>query len=117
MLWNNDLCVDCPTRRYLVEKMKKREGFQLIGKVSHCFIKCILTFSSPIFISPVFWFCPVKQPEFVNVCFWFIPASLRGKENSPDYQDRLSKVGVCQVVYYDASYIFFQLNFYDLFYI
>uniref|UniRef100_A0A673VUI9 Cysteine sulfinic acid decarboxylase n=1 Tax=Salmo trutta TaxID=8032 RepID=A0A673VUI9_SALTR len=49
--------------RYLVEKMKKREGFQLIGK-----------------------------PEFVNVCFWFIPASLRGKENSPDYQDRLSKV-------------------------
>ncbi|XP_041722665.2 cysteine sulfinic acid decarboxylase isoform X1 [Coregonus clupeaformis] len=49
--------------RYLVEKMKKREGFELIGK-----------------------------PEFVNVCFWFIPPSLRGKENSPDYQDRLSKV-------------------------
>uniref|UniRef100_A0A8C7FB27 Cysteine sulfinic acid decarboxylase n=1 Tax=Oncorhynchus kisutch TaxID=8019 RepID=A0A8C7FB27_ONCKI len=49
--------------RYLVEKMMKREGFQLIGK-----------------------------PEFVNVCFWFIPPSLRGKENSPDYQDRLSKV-------------------------
>ncbi|XP_023825608.1 cysteine sulfinic acid decarboxylase isoform X1 [Salvelinus sp. IW2-2015] len=49
--------------RYLVEKMTKREGFQLIGK-----------------------------PEFVNVCFWFIPPSLRGKENSPDYQDRLSKV-------------------------
>ncbi|CAB1343458.1 unnamed protein product [Coregonus sp. 'balchen'] len=48
---------------YLVEKMKKREGFELIGK-----------------------------PEFVNVCFWFIPPSLRGKENSPDYQDRLSKV-------------------------
>ncbi|CAB1312487.1 unnamed protein product [Coregonus sp. 'balchen'] len=49
--------------RYLVEEIKKREGFQLIGK-----------------------------PEFVNVCFWFIPPSLRGKENSPDYHDRLSKV-------------------------
>uniref|UniRef100_A0A4W5LQN6 Cysteine sulfinic acid decarboxylase n=1 Tax=Hucho hucho TaxID=62062 RepID=A0A4W5LQN6_9TELE len=49
--------------RYLVEEMKKREGFELIGK-----------------------------PLFVNVCFWFIPPSLRGKENSPDYNDRLSKV-------------------------
>ncbi|XP_010868557.1 cysteine sulfinic acid decarboxylase [Esox lucius] len=49
--------------RYLVEEMKRREGFQLI------------------------W-----EPEFVNVCFWFIPPSLRGDENSPDYQDRLSKV-------------------------
>nr|XP_046209618.1 cysteine sulfinic acid decarboxylase-like [Oncorhynchus gorbuscha]XP_046209619.1 cysteine sulfinic acid decarboxylase-like [Oncorhynchus gorbuscha] len=49
--------------RYLVEEMKRREGFELIGK-----------------------------PLFVNVCFWFIPPSLRGKENSPDYNDRLSKV-------------------------
>uniref|UniRef100_A0A8C7D3X0 Cysteine sulfinic acid decarboxylase n=1 Tax=Oncorhynchus kisutch TaxID=8019 RepID=A0A8C7D3X0_ONCKI len=34
----------------------------------------------------------VDRPLFVNVCFWFIPPSLRGKENSPDYNDRLSKV-------------------------
>uniref|UniRef100_A0A4W5JVZ9 Cysteine sulfinic acid decarboxylase n=1 Tax=Hucho hucho TaxID=62062 RepID=A0A4W5JVZ9_9TELE len=33
------------------------------------------------------------MPEFVNMCFWFIPPSLRGKENSPDYQSRLSEVG------------------------
>uniref|UniRef100_A0A8B9KGZ0 Cysteine sulfinic acid decarboxylase n=1 Tax=Astyanax mexicanus TaxID=7994 RepID=A0A8B9KGZ0_ASTMX len=32
------------------------------------------------------------QPQFVNVCFWFIPPSLRGKENSADYQDKLAKV-------------------------
>uniref|UniRef100_A0A674ES04 Cysteine sulfinic acid decarboxylase n=1 Tax=Salmo trutta TaxID=8032 RepID=A0A674ES04_SALTR len=36
---------------------------------------------------------PIEQPEFVNVCFRFIPPSLRGKENSPDYQTRLSEVG------------------------
>nr|ALX34911.1 cysteine sulfinate decarboxylase [Paralichthys olivaceus] len=49
--------------RYLVEQMKKREGFHLLG-----------------------------QPEFVNVCFWYIPPSLRGKEGDSDYQDRLAKV-------------------------
>ncbi|XP_023689811.1 cysteine sulfinic acid decarboxylase isoform X1 [Paramormyrops kingsleyae] len=48
---------------YLVDKMKKREGFQLLN-----------------------------EPEFVNVCFWFIPPSLRGKQNIKDYQERLSKV-------------------------
>lgn len=35
-----------------------------------------------------------SQPEFVNVCFWFVPPSLRGKQDSPDYHERLSKVGV-----------------------
>uniref|UniRef100_A0A8C7V341 Cysteine sulfinic acid decarboxylase n=1 Tax=Oncorhynchus mykiss TaxID=8022 RepID=A0A8C7V341_ONCMY len=50
------------------------------------------TFSSPIYLTYVFRFCSVEQPLFVNVCFWFIPPSLRGKENSPDYNDRLSKV-------------------------
>uniref|UniRef100_A0A4W4H3Q5 Cysteine sulfinic acid decarboxylase n=1 Tax=Electrophorus electricus TaxID=8005 RepID=A0A4W4H3Q5_ELEEL len=49
--------------RYFVEKLKKREGFQL-----------------------------VSEPQFVNVCFWYIPPSLRGKENSADYKDKLAKV-------------------------
>uniref|UniRef100_A0A8C7XYG0 Cysteine sulfinic acid decarboxylase n=1 Tax=Oryzias sinensis TaxID=183150 RepID=A0A8C7XYG0_9TELE len=49
--------------RYLLEQMKKRDGFQL-----------------------------VSTPEFVNVCFWFIPPSLRGKEGNADYQDKLAKV-------------------------
>ncbi|XP_058500227.1 cysteine sulfinic acid decarboxylase [Solea solea] len=48
---------------YLVEQMKKREGFHLLD-----------------------------EPEFVNVCFWYIPPSLRGKEGDADYQDRLAKV-------------------------
>uniref|UniRef100_A0A8P4KNN3 Cysteine sulfinic acid decarboxylase n=1 Tax=Dicentrarchus labrax TaxID=13489 RepID=A0A8P4KNN3_DICLA len=49
--------------RYLVEQMKKREGFHLL-----------------------------RDPEYVNVCFWFIPPSMRGKEGNADYQDRLAKV-------------------------
>ncbi|KAG5837982.1 hypothetical protein ANANG_G00218940 [Anguilla anguilla] len=49
--------------RYLVEEMKKREGFRL-----------------------------VNEPQFVNVCFWFIPPSLRGMEDSEDYREKLSKV-------------------------
>ncbi|KAM8801261.1 cysteine sulfinic acid decarboxylase isoform 2-T3 [Rhynchonycteris naso] len=49
--------------RYLVEEIKKREGFEL-----------------------------VMEPEFVNVCFWFVPPSLRGKQESLDYSERLAKV-------------------------
>ncbi|XP_030278397.1 cysteine sulfinic acid decarboxylase isoform X3 [Sparus aurata] len=49
--------------RYLVEEMKKREGFQLL-----------------------------HEPEFVNVCFWFTPPSMRGNEKHADYQERLAKV-------------------------
>ncbi|XP_048839885.1 cysteine sulfinic acid decarboxylase [Brienomyrus brachyistius] len=49
--------------RYLVGKMKMREGFQL-----------------------------VNEPQFVNVCFWFIPPSLRGSEGTEEYQEKLSKV-------------------------
>ncbi|KAF6118164.1 cysteine sulfinic acid decarboxylase [Phyllostomus discolor] len=49
--------------RYLVEEMKKREGFEL-----------------------------VMEPEFVNVCFWFLPPSLRGEQKSLDYSERLAKV-------------------------
>ncbi|GAB5573842.1 glutamate decarboxylase 1 isoform X2 [Prionailurus iriomotensis] len=48
---------------YLVEELKKREGFEL-----------------------------VIEPEFVNVCFWFVPPSLRGKQENPDYSERLAKV-------------------------
>ncbi|XP_066225737.1 cysteine sulfinic acid decarboxylase isoform X2 [Saccopteryx leptura] len=49
--------------RYLVEEIKKREGFEL-----------------------------VMEPEFVNVCFWFVPPSLRDKQESLDYSERLAKV-------------------------
>ncbi|KAM9672976.1 cysteine sulfinic acid decarboxylase isoform 2-T7 [Trichechus inunguis] len=49
--------------RYLVEEIKKREGFEL-----------------------------VMEPEFINVCFWFVPPSLRGKQESPDYSEKLAKV-------------------------
>uniref|UniRef100_A0A8P0TER0 Cysteine sulfinic acid decarboxylase n=2 Tax=Canis lupus familiaris TaxID=9615 RepID=A0A8P0TER0_CANLF len=48
---------------YLVEELKKREGFEL-----------------------------VMEPEFVNVCFWFVPPSLRGRQKCPDYSERLAKV-------------------------
>ncbi|KAJ8036303.1 Cysteine sulfinic acid decarboxylase [Holothuria leucospilota] len=49
--------------RYLAEQLKQREGFQLL-----------------------------LEPECTNVCFWFIPPCLRGKENEPDFYQRLSKV-------------------------
>ncbi|XP_077048846.1 cysteine sulfinic acid decarboxylase isoform X4 [Agelaius phoeniceus] len=49
--------------RYLLEQVKRREGFQL-----------------------------VMEPEFINLCFWFIPPSLRGQENSPEFWDKLGKV-------------------------
>ncbi|RMB94086.1 hypothetical protein DUI87_29445 [Hirundo rustica rustica] len=49
--------------RYLLEQVKRREGFQL-----------------------------VIEPEFINLCFWFIPPSLRGKDSSPEFWDKLGKV-------------------------
>ncbi|XP_033619543.1 cysteine sulfinic acid decarboxylase isoform X3 [Fukomys damarensis] len=49
--------------QYLVEQIKKQEGFEL-----------------------------VMEPEFVNVCFWFVPPSLRGKQESLDYSQKLSQV-------------------------
>uniref|UniRef100_A0A8C0VSM9 Cysteine sulfinic acid decarboxylase n=1 Tax=Cyanistes caeruleus TaxID=156563 RepID=A0A8C0VSM9_CYACU len=48
---------------YLLEQVKRREGFQL-----------------------------VTEPEFINLCFWFIPPSLRGQESSPEFWDKLGKV-------------------------
>ncbi|XP_074386673.1 cysteine sulfinic acid decarboxylase-like, partial [Zonotrichia albicollis] len=49
--------------RYLLEQVKRREGFQL-----------------------------VMEPEFINLCFWFIPPSLWSQENSPQFWDKLGKV-------------------------
>ncbi|XP_069509438.1 cysteine sulfinic acid decarboxylase [Ambystoma mexicanum] len=49
--------------RFLLEEMKKREGFRL-----------------------------VQEPEFINVCFWFIPPSLREKSESSDFWKKLEKV-------------------------
>ncbi|NWZ35258.1 CSAD decarboxylase, partial [Brachypodius atriceps] len=49
--------------RYLLEQVKRREGFQL-----------------------------VMEPEFINLCFWFIPPSLRGQDSSPEFWDKLGKV-------------------------
>ncbi|NXO72380.1 CSAD decarboxylase, partial [Phainopepla nitens] len=49
--------------RYLLEQMKRREGFRL-----------------------------VMEPEFLNLCFWFIPPSLRGQDSSPEFWDKLGKV-------------------------
>ncbi|XP_039602686.1 cysteine sulfinic acid decarboxylase isoform X1 [Polypterus senegalus] len=49
--------------RYLVDEMKKREGFQLL-----------------------------LEPQFVNICFWYIPPSLRGQQGQEGYEEKLSKV-------------------------
>ncbi|KAM8976286.1 cysteine sulfinic acid decarboxylase [Pelodytes ibericus] len=49
--------------RYLVDEMKKREGF-----------------------------CLIMEPEFVNLCFWYVPPSLRDQDDSPDFWNRLGKV-------------------------
>uniref|UniRef100_A0A5F9CP22 Cysteine sulfinic acid decarboxylase n=1 Tax=Oryctolagus cuniculus TaxID=9986 RepID=A0A5F9CP22_RABIT len=48
--------------RYLLEEVKKREGFEL-----------------------------VMEPEFLNVCFWFVPPSL-GQQRSPNYSQELAQV-------------------------
>uniref|UniRef100_A0A8C0ZBR6 Glutamate decarboxylase like 1 n=1 Tax=Cyanistes caeruleus TaxID=156563 RepID=A0A8C0ZBR6_CYACU len=49
--------------RYLVEEIKKREGFQLI-----------------------------LEPEYANVCFWYIPPSLRKMEDGPEFWQKLHQV-------------------------
>ncbi|KAG2468139.1 GADL1 decarboxylase, partial [Polypterus senegalus] len=55
--------------RYLVDEMKKREGFQLLLEVSKS-----------------------AFPQFVNICFWYIPPSLRGQQGQEGYEEKLSKV-------------------------
>ncbi|ETE60347.1 Glutamate decarboxylase-like protein 1 [Ophiophagus hannah] len=47
--------------RYLVDEIKKREGFQLL-----------------------------LEPEYANICFWYIPPSLRKMEKGHEFWEKLS---------------------------
>ncbi|XP_004416564.1 PREDICTED: acidic amino acid decarboxylase GADL1-like [Odobenus rosmarus divergens] len=49
--------------RYLVEEIKKREGFKLL-----------------------------LEPEYANICFWYIPPSLREMEEGPEFWAKLNLV-------------------------
>uniref|UniRef100_A0A8D1H6Z9 Glutamate decarboxylase like 1 n=1 Tax=Sus scrofa TaxID=9823 RepID=A0A8D1H6Z9_PIG len=49
--------------RYLVEEIKKREGFKLL-----------------------------LEPEYANICFWYIPPSLREMEEGPEFWAKLHLV-------------------------
>ncbi|KAM5188186.1 acidic amino acid decarboxylase GADL1 isoform 5-T5 [Callospermophilus lateralis] len=49
--------------RYLVEEIKKREGFKLL-----------------------------MEPEYANICFWYIPPSLREMEEGPEFWEKLHLV-------------------------
>ncbi|XDA86262.1 hypothetical protein R6Z07M_015978 [Ovis aries] len=49
--------------RYLVEEIKKREGFKLL-----------------------------MEPEYANICFWYIPPSLRQMEEGPEFWAKLHLV-------------------------
>lgn len=49
---------------YFTTTIKRREGFKMV----------------------------LENPECTNICFWYIPPSLRGKEDEPDYIEKLHKV-------------------------
>uniref|UniRef100_A0A670KD47 Glutamate decarboxylase like 1 n=1 Tax=Podarcis muralis TaxID=64176 RepID=A0A670KD47_PODMU len=49
--------------RYLVDEIKKREGFQLL-----------------------------LEPEYANICFWYIPPSLRNMEKGQEFWEKLNRV-------------------------
>ncbi|XP_041589581.1 acidic amino acid decarboxylase GADL1 isoform X3 [Vulpes lagopus] len=49
--------------RYLVEEIKKREGFKLL-----------------------------LEPEYANICFWYIPPSLREMKEGPEFWAKLNLV-------------------------
>ncbi|XP_053119579.1 acidic amino acid decarboxylase GADL1 isoform X2 [Hemicordylus capensis] len=49
--------------RYLVDEIKKREGFQLL-----------------------------LEPEYANICFWYIPPSLRSMEKGHEFWEKLHHV-------------------------
>ncbi|XP_011899146.1 PREDICTED: acidic amino acid decarboxylase GADL1 isoform X2 [Cercocebus atys] len=49
--------------RYLVDEIKKREGFKLL-----------------------------LEPEYANICFWYIPPSLREMEEGPEFWAKLNLV-------------------------
>uniref|UniRef100_A0A146KM83 Cysteine sulfinic acid decarboxylase n=1 Tax=Lygus hesperus TaxID=30085 RepID=A0A146KM83_LYGHE len=49
---------------YFTEKIRRRPGFKLV----------------------------LDEPECTNVTFWYVPPSLRGRENEPEYNQRLHRV-------------------------
>ncbi|XP_022129071.2 cysteine sulfinic acid decarboxylase [Pieris rapae] len=49
---------------YFLQHIRHREGFKLV----------------------------LDKPECTNIMFWYIPKCLRGRENDPDYNERLHKV-------------------------
>lgn len=50
--------------RYFLDHIRNREGFELV----------------------------IDKPECTNIMFWYVPICLRGRENEPDYKERLHKV-------------------------
>lgn len=34
----------------------------------------------------------LEEPEYTNITFWYVPPSLRGRQNEPDFKDKLHKV-------------------------
>lgn len=42
----------------------------------------------------------LEEPECTNVTFWYIPPSLRGRENEPEYNQRLHKVNIKFIMLY-----------------
>ncbi|XP_021094395.1 acidic amino acid decarboxylase GADL1 isoform X2 [Heterocephalus glaber] len=49
--------------RYLVDEIKKRDGFKLL-----------------------------MEPEYANICFWYIPPSLREMEEGPEFWEKVNLV-------------------------
>lgn len=49
---------------YFTEKIRNRPGFELV----------------------------LDEPEYTNITFWYIPPSLRGRQNDPDFKNKLHKV-------------------------
>ncbi|EHB09227.1 Glutamate decarboxylase-like protein 1 [Heterocephalus glaber] len=50
--------------RYLVDEIKKRDGFKLL-----------------------------MEPEYANICFWYIPPSLREMEEGPEFWEKVNLEG------------------------
>uniref|UniRef100_A0A8D1UQ07 Glutamate decarboxylase like 1 n=1 Tax=Sus scrofa TaxID=9823 RepID=A0A8D1UQ07_PIG len=57
--------------RYLVEEIKKREGFKLL-----------------------------LEPEYANICFWYIPPSLREMEEGPEFWAKLHLVSNRNIAFF-----------------
>ncbi|XP_027848865.2 cysteine sulfinic acid decarboxylase [Aphis gossypii] len=50
--------------KYFTEMIRNRPGFKLV----------------------------LEEPEYTNITFWYIPPSLRGRQNEPDFKNKLHKV-------------------------